>query len=104
MTRSSSQALTKAVRLFTWLEQFGHDCPKPTLLYSTAPSLGALKQQSRVRMKKNVKTRKRLARVVVHENGKKAITGGREALKESHMYPVRFALELVKLINPDAST
>ena len=54
----------------------------------------------------NVRTQKhkRLARVVVHENGKKAITGNQEALKESQTYPVRFALELVKLTNPDAFT
>ena len=90
---------TKAMRIFTRLEKF-EQSPKPSLLYSTAPSAGALGQQPGLRMTNHVKKRNLLEHVVVDRHGKKAITGKRAFLKKSQVYPVRFALE--KLTNPDA--
>ena len=107
---------TNAKRVWTWLGAFGHPSPKPTLLYGTAPFMSALRRSNyadseaaglpanvgkpTAQLKAGTHSAK-LVTVVTKDDGTRKVTGSKQALQLSQVYPACFALEVVKLGWPE---
>jgi len=122
---------TRALRKHVWMSMFGHPSKKGTLLVGTptwlsscgspatsststeqppGPSTGGArrkgqgkhaKRPERARGTGAAKTTTTLAIRYVDKKGRLRCTGRKQALKQSQVYPARFALEVVRAHFPD---
>lgn len=100
-TRAMKHAMSDCHRAHFNMAAFGHDMPKPTVLMGNSgwladfPSPEITAKYSKDKKKAQGK-RTSAYSIKVSPDGHKAVTGKRAALKSSQVYPVRFALEVVK--------
>ena len=82
----------KADRVQFDMSSYGHDSKKPTVLVGTTGYLGAIRDKA-VSLPRT--THGRLA-TTEYKGGKKHVTGVKDELKTSQVYPVQFALMVVR--------
>ena len=100
--------VTRARRVHVWLSKYGHSSLKGTVLVGTPPWIEALKkgkgdeEVADGQPIQEKKVRKNTLTIITKSRaGKLGVTGKRQALKESQIYPPKFALEVVRQSWPE---
>ena len=96
---SRTIATTQAARASFAMSLYGHTSRKHTLLYGTPPWLHSY--QARATKRSNTEPLTPLTTTTVGKGGIKATTGRRAYLQASQVYPVKFALAIMRSHWPD---
>ena len=97
---------TCASRIHLWMRNFGHPTPKCTWLFGTpgwlptlrAPVSGEARRQARRQITPSAKPKRAVQLAIrgVNKHGRATYTGALGALKQSQVYPAKFALAVVR--------